>query len=163
MLLKAVHSLRSVLDSTLNFFYLQGVKLDRSVATEHADEYFDLALLSVNLIDSTVEALEGAVDNADDFADAKVDAVFRLSNTHALLDFDHFFFRNWRWLSAATNKTSDAWCVTNDIPCVFGHLHLDKDVALEDFFFDDFALAVFDLNLFFLWNHHIENLVGHVD
>ena len=86
-----------------------------------------------------------------------------LFDAHALFDLGDFLFGNWRWRSVCADKTSDAWCIANDVPGLVGEFHLNEHVALEDLGFDNFALAVLDLNLFFFWHHAVKNFVCHVN
>src|SRR4051812_39757223 len=113
-------SLRLLLN--LDFFDLQCIQLDRRVAAEHADQYLDLTLLGIDLVDGAVKALERSVNNTDNLANVEVDTMLRLGNTHALLDLGHLFVRDRRRLGAATNEASNTRGVADDVPCVFGHL-----------------------------------------
>ena len=109
----------------LDLLDLEGVKLDRRVAAKHTDHDAELAFGVVYFGDSAVEALERTVDNIDDFANRKIDLVFWIFDTHALLDFGDLCVRNWSWLGAATDKASDARCVADNIPSFVGQFHLD--------------------------------------
>jgi hypothetical protein len=49
------------------------------------------------------------------------------------------------------------------VPGFIGQFHFDQGVSLKNFGFDNFAFAVFDLNLLFFWHHDIKDFVSHVD
>lgn len=141
----------------LELFDLERIELDGGFAAKHGNHDFELALACVDFGDGAVEAFEWAINNRNNFADFVVDGIFWIFDTHALFDLGDFLFGNWGGLSTIADEAGDTRRVANDIPGFVGKAHFDKDVALENFAVNDFALAIFDLDLLFLWYESTED------
>ena len=141
----------------VNFFNLKGVKFDWRFTTKHGDHDTKFTLAGVDFGDGAFEALEWSIGNGDNFVKRVVDGIFWILYAHTFLDFINFLFGNWGWLGAGADETSDAWGIADDIPSFIREAHLDKNVTLEDFAIDDFALAVLNFDLFFFWDDSIED------
>ena len=85
-----------------------------------------------------------------------------LFDAHALFDLGDFLLGDRRWRGVCADKPGDAWRIANDVPSFVGQFHFNQCIALEDLVFNNFALAVFNLNLLFFWYHDVKDLVGHV-
>ena len=147
----------------LDFFDLEGVEFDGSLAAEHADHDFEFAFGAVDVGDGSFEALEWTVDDADDFAEGVIDGVFGVFDAHAFFDLGDFFFGDWGGLGAGADEAADSRGISDDVPGFVAEFHIDKDVALEDLAVNDFTLAVFDLYLLFFGDDCVEDFVGEVD
>ena len=141
----------------VNFFNLKGVKFDWRFTTEHGNHNTKLTFAGVDFGNSAFETLEWAIGDGDHFVKCVVNRVFWIFYAHAFLDFVNFLFGNWSWLGTSTNEAGDTWGITDNVPSFIRETHLNKDITLEDFTVDDFALAVFNLDLFFFWDDSIED------
>ncbi len=146
----------------LDFFDLEEVEFEGGFAAEHGDHDAHFAASHVDHVDFALLAFERAVDDADNVALGHVDREFRFSDADALHEGFDFFGGDWRWRGAGTNEAGDVWRVADNVPAVVSDGHFDQDVAREDFFFGDFALAVFDFDFLFLGHEDIENFLAHV-
>ena len=141
----------------VNFFDLKSIKFDWRFATKHGNHDTKFALAGIDFSNGTFEALEWAIGDGDHFVKCVINRVFWIFYAHTLLDFIDFLFGNWGWLSAGADEASDAWGVADDVPSFIGEAHLDKNVTLEDFAIDNFALAILNFDLFFFWDDSIED------
>ncbi len=146
----------------LNFLYLKEVEFHRSLAAEHVDEDFDLSAVFVDVGNLSFEVFERTIVDLYGVSLCNIEGKLWLTDAHTFLERGDFFFRNRGWGGTRSDKSSDVWGVAHDVPGVVGDDHLDQHVAWEDFFFDRFALAVFDFDLLFFWNKDIEDLFFHV-
>ena len=60
-----------------------------------------------------------------------------------------------------THESCNAGRVSDHVPRIIGHNHLDQHIAGKDFFLDQFLLAVLDFLFLFHGDHDPENLVFH--
>ena len=146
----------------LDFLDLEAVEFDWSFTAKHIDQDFDLTLVLIDFIDHAVEAFEGSVDDVDGFTDGEVDLELRFFYAHALLDVLDFVFGDRSRGSTGTHETCDVRRIADDIPRIFGDVHLHEYVTREDTALDDAAATVLDFNLVFLRDNDVKNLVGHV-
>ena len=84
-------------------------------------------------------------------------------HAHALLDLLNLSLAYRGWLGTAPHKARDTRRIAYNVPCLVGELHLDQDIALENLNLNDFALAIFDLDLLLLRDDCIEDFVGHIN
>src|SRR6202049_5203089 len=151
--------------SGLDLFYLVELEFDRSFAAEDGDQRADLLLLGLDLVDDAGEIKERAARYLDAIALGEVDLELRRLDAHLFEDRLHFFFLKRDGFLAGTgraDKAGDAGRVTHDVPRRVVHVHLDQNVARENFLRRDLALAVFEFDFVFHRDEHAENLVRHV-
>src|SRR5712691_3280117 len=79
------------LPTLMNLFHLEEVQLDRRLTAEHVDQYLELALLGVDLVDLAVEVGERPIDHTHRLADLELDADLRRFLLHLLLNRPNLF------------------------------------------------------------------------
>src|SRR2546430_13795320 len=131
--------------TSVDFFDLQEIELDRRLPAEHVDQHFELALLRVDLVDLAEEVREGSVHHPDALAQLELDPDLRLL-LDLLQDRAQLVLVQGHRLVAGADEAGDAGRVPDDVPGLVGHDHLDQDVAGEDPLLDVPALAVLDLD-----------------
>src|SRR3989338_9101017 len=63
------------------------------------------------------------------------------------------------FIGAGADETGNIWSVSDNIPRAVIHDHLNQDVAVIQFFLNDFSFSALNLNFFLLGNQNIEYLV----
>src|SRR5262249_30110413 len=123
-------------------------ELDRSRASEDADQHPEFSFVGPDFFDNTVEVDEWAVDDLHALADREEHARLRLDRAflHLLRDSPDFFLAHRRRIRRAADEARNLRRFLDDMPPVVVQLHLDEDVAGKKFSRRGFLFPLHELH-----------------
>src|SRR5690349_14987597 len=115
--------------------HLNKIELDRSSASEDADQHPEFALVRPDFFHDAVEIDERPIDDLDAFADRKKNARLRFDRAffHLLGNRLDLFFTHRRRIGRAADEAGDLRRLLDDVPGLVVKLHLDKNVSGKKF------------------------------
>src|SRR5215831_10287346 len=140
---------------------LEEVELHGCLSTKEGDQDSNLAFFRIDVVDHANEVGERAIDHFDALALGEADLDLGRLLADLLEDLFDLVVLQWRRASGRTDEARDAGRIAHHVPGIVVHGHFDHDVAGVDLLLHRAALAVFDFDLLFGGDDHLEDLVLH--